>query len=149
MSLDVYLENDSDTVEPERWAIFIREDGQKKEITLEEWNRRHPGRQPVLAHVGGDGEIYNGNVTHNLGEMAEAANLYKPLWTPEEIGITKAAQLIEPLTAGLAELRADPDKYKSFNPENGWGSYDVLVQFVEEYLAACEQRPDATVRTSR
>jgi hypothetical protein len=149
MSLDVYLEDDSAAVEPERWAIFIREDGQQKEITLEEWNKRYPGRQPVLAHVGGGGEIYTGNVTHNLGEMAEAANLYKPLWTPEEIGITKAEQLIEPLTTGLAELRADPDKYKPYNPENGWGSYDVLVLFVEDYLAACEEYPNATVRTWR
>ena len=148
MSLDVYLECDGEDG-PERWAIFIREDGQKKELTLEEWNRRFPGRQPVLAKVGGDGTIYEGNITHNLGQMAGAAELYMPLWRPEEIGIETAGQLVEPLEKGLAELRADPDKYKPFNPENGWGHYELLVRFVDDYLQACKENPEAKVRVSR
>lgn len=148
MSLDVYLEHDG-VDGPERWAIFIREDGQNKEITLEEWNKRFPGRQPVLAKVGGDRRIYEGNITHNLTQMAGAADLYKPLWRPEEIGIETAGQLVEPLEKGLAELRADPDKYKPFNPENGWGSYELLVRFVDDYLQVCTENPEAKVRVCR
>jgi len=34
--------------------------------------------------------VYDANITHNLGAMAEAAGIYKHLWRPEEIGITKA-----------------------------------------------------------
>jgi hypothetical protein len=147
MSLDVYLNEGS--AGPERWAIFIREDGQNKEITLEEWNRRFPGRQPVLAKVGGGSTIYEGNITHNLTEMAEAAGLCKPLWRPEEIGIERAEQLIDPLESGLIELRADPDKYKPFNPENGWGHYELLVRFVDDYLQACKENPEAKVSVSR
>ena len=147
MSLDVYL-NDGDAG-PERWAIFIREDGQTKELTLEEWNRRFPGRQPVLAKVGGDGSVYDGNITHNLREMAGVAGLYKPLWRPEEIGIERAEQLIHPLETGLIELRADPDKYTPYNPDNGWGDYAILVRFVEEYLEACKAHPQAAVSVSR
>ena len=33
---------------------------------------------------------YSANITHNLGKMAEEAGIYKHLWRPEEIGITKA-----------------------------------------------------------
>jgi hypothetical protein len=148
MSLDVYLKN-SGTAGPERWTIFIREDGQMKEISLDEWNRRFPGDQPVLCHVGGDDEIYSANITHNLNTMADAAGIYEHMWRPDEIGITAAKQLIEPLRAGLAALKADPDKFKVHNPSNGWGNYDLLVKFVEGYLSACKEHPDSIVSVSR
>lgn len=147
MSLDVYLK--SGDAGPERWTIFIREGGQTVEISLDEWNRRHPGVQPVLAKVGGNSCVYDANITHNLNTMAGVAGIYMPLWRPEEIGIDTAEQLIEPLEKGLAELRADPDKYKVYNPDNGWGNYDLLVRFVENYLDACKTHPKAKVDVSR
>ena len=94
-------------------------------------------------------EVYWANITHNLGTMAGEAGIYKHLWRPEEIGITKAHQLIVPLTEGLARLRADSAKYRAFNPPNGWGSYEGLVEFVEAYLNACGREPDADVRVCR
>ena len=94
-------------------------------------------------------EVYESNITHNLGRMAEAAGIYKHLWRPEEIGITKAAQLIEPLTEGLAKLKADPAKYAAFNAPNGWGMYEDFVPFVEQYLASCQDNPDAVISVSR
>lgn len=57
--------------------------------------------------------------------------------------------LIQPLRDGLEKLRARPEHFEQFNPENGWGDYDGLVQFTERYLAACEEYPDADVRVSR
>lgn len=93
--------------------------------------------------------IYDRNITHNLGTMAEAAGIYKHLWRPEEIKITKAAQLIEPLREGLSLLLSDPERFKQFNPENGWGDYDGLVNFVREYLAACEENQNASVSVCR
>ena len=94
-------------------------------------------------------EVYWRNITHNLNKMADAAGIYAHLWRPDEIQITKAGQLIEPLTAGLALLRSDPERFKAFNPENGWGDYEGLVNFVEEYLAACRETPDADIGISR
>lgn len=94
-------------------------------------------------------EIYSRNITHNLNRMADEAGIYKHLWRPDEIGITKASQLIEPLTTGLALLRSDPARFKAFNPANGWGDYDGLVSFVVEYLSACIANPDAEVTVSR
>lgn len=94
-------------------------------------------------------EVYSANITHNLNAMAEAAGIYQHLWRPEEIGITNAAQLIEPLERGLAALRADPAKFQAFNAKNGWGLYEHLVAFVEEYIAACRDNPDAEVRARR
>lgn len=94
-------------------------------------------------------EIYTRNITHNLNKMADEAGIYKHLWRPDEIGITKAGELIEPLKTGLALLKSNPERFKVFNPSNGWGSYSGLVSFVTEYLEACEQHPDATIEVSR
>jgi len=93
--------------------------------------------------------IYDRNITHNLNKMADEAGIYKHLWRPEEIEITKAAQLIEPLREGLSLLLSDPERFKKFDPENKWGDYDGLVNFVREYLAACEENPNASVSVSR
>ena len=98
-------------------------------------------RKPVAVH--------NGNITHNLGAMAKEAGIYQHLWRPEEIGITTAAQLIEPLRVGLELLKSDPDRFRKHNAPNGWGMYEHFVPFVAEYLAACEAHPNASVRVSR
>ena len=94
-------------------------------------------------------EVYWRNITHNLNKMAMEAGIYQHLWRPEEIGITKAKSLIEPLTEGLAKLEADPDHYKKFNAPNGWGTYDNFVDFVRDYLEACRANPDADVHACR
>lgn len=94
-------------------------------------------------------EVYSANITHNLGAMADAAGIYKALWRPEEIGISTAAQLIAPLTAGLALLKSDPDRFRQFDAPNGWGKYEHFVPFVERYLEACRESPNAVVSVSR
>lgn len=93
--------------------------------------------------------IYQANVTHNLAARADAAGIYEAMWRPDENGIAKAEQLIAPLRAGLTKLKADPERFRSFNPPNGWGDYDNFVRVVEEYLTTCEANPDAEIGVSR
>ena len=149
MSLDVYLEMDVIDVQVEISRIFIRENGQMIEITRQEWDKRYPGIEPISINSNEGRSVYSANITHNLGIMAAHANVYQALWRPEELGITTAEQLIEPLQNGLNELKKDPEIFKKFNPANGWGNYEGLVAFIEEYLQACKQFPKATVRTWR
>lgn len=94
-------------------------------------------------------EVYSGNITHNLGRMAAAAGIYEPLWRPDEIGITEAHQLIGPLTTGLDLLKSDPERFRAYDSPNGWGLYEHFVPFVERYLEACREHPNATVRVWR
>src|SRR5437868_1661403 len=94
-------------------------------------------------------EVYSANITHNLSDMARAAGIYQAVWHPEEAGITCAAGLVLPLREGIAKMEADPEKYRAFNPKNGWGSYEGFLQWLKEYLTACEQHPDAEIRASR
>lgn len=130
-----------------REVIFVREDGQTRSVSREEWDELYPGREPVTVQTADT--VYEANITHNLNRMAEAAGIYKHLWRPDELGITKARELIEPLRAGLALMQSDPEMFKKLNPENGWGSYDVFVPWISRYLSACEGNPDADVSVSR
>ncbi len=151
MSLDVYLKQPGVSIlKGEGSGIFIRENGAIREISRSEWDEKFPGREPILARRMEDDEyVYERNITHNLNQMADAAGIYAAMWRPDEFGLSKARQLIEPLREGLAKLKADPDHFKQFNPPNGWGDYAGLVDFVEDYLRACEQYPDADVSVSR
>jgi len=147
MSLDVYLTTPGVTHQnASESGIFIRENGATREMSRTEWDALNPGREPVTATPEAESEtVYSANITHNLGRMAGEAGLYNALWRPDEHGMTKARQLVEPLRHGLAALRSRPEHFRTFNPENGWGDYDGLVNFTEAYLAACEQYPDADV----
>jgi len=125
MSLDVYLNGETREIE----------------CTCCECFHKHTRKETE--------NFYSSNITHNLNKMAEEAGIYKHLWRPDEIGITKASQLIEPLTAGLNLMKSDPERFKKFNASNGWGLYEHFIPWVEEYLEACKQYPNATVEVSR
>ena len=153
MSLDVYLTVAGPRPAEPQAAIFVRRAGAKVEISRFEWDWLNPGIEPVTALINADDadttEVYSSNITHNLGKMAAEAGIYEALWRPDENGITKAAQLIGPLSDGVRRLRDDPEKFDQFNAPNGWGKYENFVPFVENYLAACRKYPDADVRVSR
>lgn len=148
MSLDVYLTM-PDAKVLQGSGIFIRENGVQKEITEQEWYERFPDRQPVKFLGKETDEVYCSNITHNLGTMAAQAGLYEVLWRPEEIGITKAKDMVSKLALGLNTLKDNPSKYKEYNPVNGWGDYEGLVNFVDNYLTACIEYPEADVNVSR
>ena len=103
------------------------------------------GEEPELV------SLFEGNITHNLTTMASEAGLYKCLWRVDEnYGKNPLAKdIIKPLEEGLAKLKSDPDYYRTFNPENGWGSYEGLVSFTESVLEACKKHPKSTIGTWR
>jgi hypothetical protein len=125
MSLDVYLMGPSRTVE----------------CVCMECDHHHTRVAPEY--------LYERNITHNLNRMADAAGIYQHLWRPDEIGVTRASELITPLREGLAMLEGDPTHFKLLNAPNGWGLHEHLVSFVRDYLAACERHPEASVVVSR
>lgn len=94
-------------------------------------------------------QVKNHNITHNLNLMADEAGIYEILWHPEENCITRAEQMIQPLTTALIDLLKRPDYYKQFNPENGWGDYEKFVEFVESVLKSCQENPDCFVMADR
>lgn len=179
MSLDVYLKTPGKSESGS--GIFIRENGSTREITRAEWDAKFSRCEPVVWNGGRESYVFEYNITHNLGDMADAAGIYFALWRPHELmdeakfkelrkleeeprrkdwydQYTKiedslprahAADLIGPLADGLAMLKNNPEKFKALNPTNGWGDYEGLVKFVEQYLEACKIYPHAEVSVSR
>jgi len=102
--------------------------------------------------------VYSRNITHNLAIMASEVDLsymagtvtlYTILWRPEELQFTRAREIAELLDEAWNILLSEPEYYKLFDPENGWGSYEGLVDFVYTYRNACRENPDAELRISR
>ena len=100
--------------------------------------------------------VYDGNITHNLGKMAgevklsNGMSLYDVLWRPDEQeGLGFARNISELLDEGWNILLSEPEHFKQWDPENGWGSYEGLVDFVYKYRNACWDNPDAELRISR
>lgn len=151
MSLDVSLVTEDKHPRPTGSGIFVRENGKTVEISEAEWKKRNPGREPVRFKnpEPETNEVFSANITHNMTKMADEADLYYALWRPDERGWTHAHHIIPLLTTGLVDLKSSPETFKLLNPENGWGSYEGLVEFVESYLAACKQYPDAKIEVSR
>lgn len=100
-------------------------------------------------YVEKDEEVYWANITHNLTKMADKAGIYEAIWRPENINATKAKDIIELLEKGLADLKERPNYFEQFNASNGWGMYKHFVPFVEKYLEACKEYPDANIEVSR
>jgi hypothetical protein len=93
--------------------------------------------------------VYDANITHNLNRMAEAVGIYTYVWRPEELEIKKAKELIEPLEEGLFKLKDNPEYYRKFDASNRWGLYDDFVPWLEAYLKACKENPEADIRVWR
>jgi len=146
MSLDVYL--NTECISETGTGIFVRENGQVKEISRAEWNKKFPNRELVIANAENK-QVYWSNITHNLNTMANKAGLYECLWRPNEQGMTHARDLIEPMEKGLALLKNNKGRFEKFNASNGWGTYEQFVPWVEDYLEACKEYPNAKVETSR
>jgi hypothetical protein len=96
-----------------------------------------------------ESEVHFQNITHNLNMMAKEAGMYKPLWRPEEVGITKAAELTPYLEKGIADMKDNPSKYRKFDAKNGWGTYDDFLPWLEELLQASKDFPESDIHISR
>jgi hypothetical protein len=144
MSLDISLRIDKPIFKIGT-GVFVRENGQNRELTVEEVKEKFPDRDIEFSVNRETEEVFESNITHNLVPMAKAAGLYDYVWHPEGMGIYKAKELIDPLREGLHSLKLYPEKYKQYNPSNGWGDYEGFVQFIESYLSACYMYPEADI----
>ena len=93
--------------------------------------------------------VFSANITHNMGAMAREAGIYECLWRPDEHGITRAGDLIEPVATGLALMASEPKRFKALDPTNKWGSWKAFVPWIAEYLEALRAWPESTVRVCR
>ena len=100
------------------------------------------------------------NITHNLTEMARAAELYEALWRPYRIcGFSdeeedkydiQLCHLIPTLKRGIRIMETQKDYLiKNYSPENGWGTYSGLLEVTKQLLENCINYPGLFVEVSR
>jgi len=93
--------------------------------------------------------VFKANVTHNLVPMAKEAGIYGIIWRAGENGIKYAKQLIKPLSDAIEIMESDPQRFKKYNPENGWGDYEGFLSWLKRYLTACKDHKEALVSVFR
>lgn len=96
--------------------------------------------------TGGDESVtvYTWNYTSNCAPMWRAAGA-----DLAEFDGRPASACAPILAAALTELRAHPATYQELNPPNGWGSYDSLVEALDQLRVAMNTHPATTVRVCR
>jgi membrane carboxypeptidase/penicillin-binding protein PbpC len=81
--------------------------------------------------------------------MAQEAGVYEVMWRADEYKITHAKHMIYALEEGIKILEDDPEYFRKFEPENGWGNYEGLLGVAKQLLELCVANPEATVEVSR
>lgn len=147
MSLGIWFTLDTPVKKEHGSGIFVRKNGGLVEVSEEEWYRDNPGREPlrVESDESETCEVFSANCTHNLRRMADEAGIAEAVWSPELRGIGQAGQLIGPVQLGIKTLESDPERFKAFNPPNGWGTYESLLTFLRSILDAAIAWPEAKV----
>lgn len=163
MSLDISIRyNKPKVVKSTGTGIFVRDNGCNRELTREEVAERYPdfdlSQLPDESQEYESREFWWRNITHNLTEMAsycvpeskQDISLYDLMWCDEYPADIPRTKYITYLVECAKELEANPDKYKQYNPKNGWGSYEGLLSYVKEFAKALIDAPqDTTIEYSR
>lgn len=157
MSLDITIIS-PEPIKKKSTGIYSRIDGQTRELTRAEVLKIFPGMESwqITEEEIKTNEFWHGNITHNLTEMAEDClsfdeeyqryNLYGLLWRDTQVPFTGVYLniYIAHLAYCLYVLKNDPDHFKKFNPSNGWGTYEQLCNFVEEFIKALVNMPEGS-----
>ena len=112
----------------------------------------------MVSHAAPDCEydcIHVGNITHNMNKMAEhvpvsdALNLYNVLWRPEESNLNTTDDIFDYVTTGVKYMIEHKDELLQYNPDNGWGDYDALLNFARCVGNACLLNPECEIEANR
>lgn len=160
MSLDLYIESNTPVLH-RGTGVYIREHGETRELaTKQEVLTYFPDAYPdeIEEKTYEDNVYFHVNLTHNLIEMARKCSalgscstkvtgdlsLYDLMWHPEEnLGIAKPTlEYMTDVMECYKKLLLKPDYFEQFNPKNGWGNYDQLLQGVKNYLNALQSISD-------
>ena len=145
MSLDLHIISPEPVIK-HGTGVYIRENGQTLELkTMEEVQAHFPDKDlsQICEFDYEDEDFWHGNITHNMGKMArevpvEGTNLslYDLLWHPEDQGFNSAGApgYRVYVLKGYIYLRAHREELLPLNPDNGWGNYDLLLSFTEDFL---------------
>ncbi len=107
----------------------------------------------VTIDTGGEGRAVVeeiGNCTYNLAPMFDKAfnfdyGEYPGLRGLHELGAHGAILILK---NAVAKMKANSGEYRKLNPPNGWGNYEIALEYLEAILAACVEHPKGTIEIS-
>lgn len=148
MSLDLYIKSKTPIIHRDT-GIYIRKNGETKVLETKEDVLKHfPNANPEEIKVNSyeDDIYFHLNLTHNLGEMArhcnahhfaEECSLYTLLWHPEELlsktNMHPTEKYLLLVIDSFLELSSNEPYYSKYNPKNGWGNYEQLLNGVRNF----------------
>lgn len=155
MSLDLYIISKTPVLH-RGTGVYIRENGETKELTTKQEVLTHfPDMNPdtIEEKTYEDDTYFHINITHNLVTMADeckvhgtcnynsdsaVVTLYDLMWHPKDnLNITTPnMDYLEDIMSCYRKLLEEPDFFKKFNPDNGWGTYEQLAKRTKEYINA-------------
>lgn len=68
--------------------------------------------------------------TYNLGKMFRACTG----WDFEQSKFYKVSEVLPMVRHGIEELRKYPEKYKKYEPDNGWGTIGSAIKALESIV---------------
>lgn len=84
-------------------------------------------------------------ITNNLNLLAEQVGLYPYLWTPTQVAVTTASQLVQPLNDALALIDEKREALRVYEPPNKYGTVESLERIASSMLAICNEFGDASI----
>ena len=145
MSLDLYIKSNAPVIK-KGTGVYVRKDGPTVELkTIEEIHRHFPDSDLSKISIDKyeDCDFWHGNISHNMGRMAskvpiEGSELtqFDLMWQPDEHGIVKTGSsgYRNNVLKEFLYMRGNREDLSLLNPENGWGDYDQLLEFTEDYI---------------
>lgn len=148
MSLDLYIISKK-PITKKGTGVYIRENGETRELeTVEEVKKYFPNAEDIEEKTYTTDEIWRGNMTHNLGRMAEKVcpgkrSLYTLFWHPSETRVTD--RWVSDVMECFVELSRNKSYYKPMEEENRiteengnsyiWGTYESLYKFTRSLIS--------------
>ncbi|HAU86055.1 MAG TPA: hypothetical protein DCW90_11335 [Lachnospiraceae bacterium] len=155
MSLDLYIESKTPVLH-RGTGVYIRENGETRELTTKQevltyFPDINPEEISETSYESND--YFHMNLTHNLTEMASqcriigtcnedsdsgVVTLHDLLWHPEDRLhiITPNMDYLQDVMACYRKLLENPDFFKQYNPDNGWGTFEQLLKKTKLYANA-------------
>lgn len=86
-------------------------------------------------------EIFDRNITYNLSKM-----YYKCIDGGfNALNGMSCKDALPILNKAINDLIDNQEEYEKLNPENGWGSYDGLLEVLKDMRNCCEENKDGII----
>ena len=86
-------------------------------------------------------EIFDRNITYNLSKM-----YYKCIPGGfKALDGMSCKEALPILQKAINDLIENQEEYEKLNPENGWGTYDGLLQAIKDMRNCCEDNLDGII----